>query len=405
MTGARTAARATAALAALCAALLATGCGSSREIRDVSFVLGVGVERAEGGDYHLTFEVANPVALGSEGTPITDSPVRWMTAGGPTIDQAVEDLNGRLAYRLSWAQLQAIIVAEPLAREGLLDVLDYFTRHREMRDSVRLFVSRTAPAEIFHRLPALNPVPSVALAARADVMERRGLLPPSDLRRIVAAVSGRGQQAIVSSIAPAPGGELAFPEIGFLRGDRLVGWAAGPAADGARWFLGRITRQTFDLPCAAAGPEAARRGVSPWRYSLTIGRSRTAIRVWRSGAGSGGSPRDWRAQVSAHADLAVTGDSCRTLLTPEHFPRLERAAADRIEAAIQAGLRAAREAGSDPFGFGAAIRRQDPAAWREMEERWDTTWWELPVAVKAEARVRRTGVTLAPIELVPEPGS
>src|SRR5690606_28544945 len=55
-----------------------------------------------------------------------------------------------------------------------------------------------------------------------------------------------------------------------------------------------------------------------------------------------------------------------------------------------------RELGVDVFGFGAAIKRNMPQVWRQIQDFWDDLYPTVPVDIRIDASILRTGLTNMP---------
>lgn len=53
---------------------------------------------------------------------------------------------------------------------------------------------------------------------------------------------------------------------------------------------------------------------------------------------------------------------------------------------------------TDIFGFGEAVRRADPRAWKTLKENWNEEYFtSLPVNIKTDFIIRRIGMIANPV--------
>lgn len=152
-----------AALLIITISLLATGCLGSMETDESAFVLAVGFDKSkkEAGKLDVTFQVAVPRALASEGAKPEDMSVTT-TVTVDTLGEARGLLNSMVARAPSWSHTKVIIIGDELAKQGLGEVLGPITRFREFRGSMLLLVvnNDTAQNLIKKHTPKVDALPS-----------------------------------------------------------------------------------------------------------------------------------------------------------------------------------------------------------------------------------------------------
>jgi len=57
----------------------------------------------------------------------------------------------------------------------------------------------------------------------------------------------------------------------------------------------------------------------------------------------------------------------------------------------------AQELNTDVFGFGDKLHRTEPAVWKEVREQWGEVFPTVLVSVKADLKIRHTGLIESPI--------
>ena len=124
--------------------LILSGCWNYREINSLSIVAGVAIERdPTNGDYILYIEIVEP-NRDSHGQT-TESKI--VETRGKTIFDATRNVISTSGKRMFWNHAQIIIVSEDVAREGILDVIDWFYRDAEPRLTLQLLVAHGASAK------------------------------------------------------------------------------------------------------------------------------------------------------------------------------------------------------------------------------------------------------------------
>lgn len=107
------------------------GCWDNAEINGRAFVLGFGADRADGGGYDFTFQLAVPVSGESESSGAIQYVNCTVKEYSPAA--AVRILQKNIGRQVNFEQLNIILVGEELARENFLDCTEYFFRRASVR--------------------------------------------------------------------------------------------------------------------------------------------------------------------------------------------------------------------------------------------------------------------------------
>jgi spore germination protein KC len=84
--------------------------------------------------------------LAKDGTT-QEAPVEIATVKGVTLFDAARNVIQELDRKSFYAHTNVIVISEEIAREGVLPVLDFFSRGREVRGYVWLCVAKNAQAK------------------------------------------------------------------------------------------------------------------------------------------------------------------------------------------------------------------------------------------------------------------
>jgi spore germination protein KC len=84
---------------------------------------------------------------------------------------------------------------------------------------------------------------------------------------------------------------------------------------------------------------------------------------------------------------------CRIDLTQEKVVHdLEQRAAQTLKGILDRSIQAAQSKyKTDFFGFGNAVHRSDPIAWKSLQTEWDKTFEDTVVDVTVTVKIKRTG--------------
>ena len=131
---------------------LLTGCWDRREVTQMLIVSGVALDKTKDGNIRLTLVAPTPKAVQSNttGGSSTESNTQFLITGeGQGIMDAYSDIENKLSREIFFSQLESIIIGEKLARDGVSDALDFFSRYHEPPLRVYIMVTKGEALNIF----------------------------------------------------------------------------------------------------------------------------------------------------------------------------------------------------------------------------------------------------------------
>ncbi|QZA32161.1 Ger(x)C family spore germination protein [Hydrogenibacillus sp. N12] len=365
----------------LAVALLAPGCYGRVEPEQAAVVTVLGLDRGPQGGVRLTVEVVGAPA----GAPMQDSGAishQLLRAQGPSLLEAQRRLEIQAAREVLWSHINVVVVGRELAGDGLGPVLDALTRRYTFRRNAFLFVARDEAGDLLDSLAPAFSAPRFTAFQRAILRPSGRRSQPTDLNAFLRTLGHAGEDPYVPVVETAPpDAEPILRRVALFRRDRAVAVLDEPATRGLYWLTGQQQVERLLWPC----PERrSHRGLG-----VTAVRSKATR---RAGMGNHG---PWAAAaIQVEADIEEW--QCTSRLSPTTLAAAERLAAAAVEGEVRAALAETRALGVDPAGFGVALRQADPAAWAAIRDGWHERLRRLPVDVRVEVRLRRTGLTLDP---------
>jgi spore germination protein KC len=381
--------------------MLLSGCWSAKEINQIAIVLSVGVDRTDDGQYVVTALMANPSnpsaqaggGGGGAGSSSEGGGGAWIVgATGPTFFEAVRELAQAVPRRLFWHHFETLVLSEDLARQGIGDLLDVFTRDTEVRRTLHMLVAQGNLFDIVGATPILELSLSRQLDGLIQNRTRHSHTAGSDLAHYMRAhtTNRTAPMGLVLIDKPDPAGGLGLspPERIELEStavfwqNRLVGYLDDRESMGALMLQGLLRGGVVSIPCP---------GEPDRQITVVIERGRSKL----SASVQGG-----RMQGDVALDLEgrVGEVHCTSLaMNPTTGDQIGRLFADKAREIAGAALRKAQtELGVDPFGFGDALYRSNPSAWQRISRDWPRAFTEMDVRMTAKANVRHTGLTHSP---------
>jgi spore germination protein KC len=363
---------------------LLTGCWDRTEVNDLAIITTGGLDMAEDGKLELSIKqyLVAPTSTQQSGGFTADMDVGSGTsivraATGVTMADAVSHLQQTLSRKVFWGQNEVFIFGERLAKEGLIGVMDYLTRHPVPRERANVFLSYSPVKDVLELHPPIER--SVSQALRKMAGNRTAL--SITLKELSEMLAGRSKAAVIPvvEIIQIDENQEPFAYINgtaVLKGGKLIGRMDHDETRGIMWLRNEIKTATVTVAPDSKG-----------FVSLQLLRSHTTlIPQIKKGKWS------MTVRIETHDDI-VENASGLDFSTPDHIKDLERELENQIERRIQMALRRAqKEFKADIFRFADAFYRKYPSEWNRNQDRWDDLFSNMEVNVQAKVHVTRPGL-------------
>ncbi|WP_027085756.1 Ger(x)C family spore germination protein [Cohnella panacarvi] len=372
----------------LAALMTCVSCVGQRQINELAIVTAVGIENGQKpGTIRLSAQIIRPSdARGQTGAPSggTGQPIYSALAEGQTIFDAIRNLGRFVSRRVYWAHNFLIVMQEDYARNGIEDMVDFFTRNHELRMNTRVAVTSDSPAEVISTITGLEVVPGQAVDNLFQDNEIVGQAPSSDMMNLEEAYLSRSSEPIlarltlvsrgISNKKPQEHGSLKQVELAgaaVFKEGRMVGWLSPEETRGLLFFTERLESGIEVVGCPNSGN----------KLSLEFRDARLKVKPsYRN------ERPEFRIELRAKADVVESG--CGTNIAKIR-PDIERALEERLKGEIEALLRKAqREYHSDVLKLADVFRNKFPAEWRKIGDRWSSAFSEARVDVAVKANVK-----------------
>jgi spore germination protein KC len=247
--------------------LTLSGCTvGKRELNDLALVLAVGLDKgSKESTIKVTTQIVRPVdARGQTGAPSgqTGDPIWSASAEGETIFQAIRNLSTFSSRRVFWAHNFIIVINEDLAREGIGDIIDFFTRNPELRMRTWVVVTPDPASQVVSTMTGLEVVPGESMdqlfryapisaqAPRTQMLDLQSAYLSDSAEPILARARliSRG----VSNKKPGQAGAYKQVELagaGVFKHDKLIGIIKPVEVRRVLPFLERMDNGVLVVPC------------------------------------------------------------------------------------------------------------------------------------------------------------
>ncbi|MCM1567671.1 MAG: Ger(x)C family spore germination protein [Dehalobacter sp.] len=366
-----------------------SGCWSRHELNSLSFVVGVGLDKAEEpGEIQLTTQVVKPGELKSasvknkSGAGGTNA--YWnIKRTGYVASEIIRDFSHESSHRLYFPHNQVLIFERKLAEEGIQPYIDTFIRDSETRFNVLLVVSEDQASEVLDVSPELEKLPAINIAKLVETQKITSESPTVRLIDFINRLMSKSTAPIAPLIRVTGQGNEKTVEVfgtAVFKHDKLVGELNERETRGLLWVINEVKSGMINV----AGPS----GDGEVSLEITLAKSKMTPVIQDDTI---------LIKLDIKAEGIVNSQSgSENLASPIIVASLEKELSAEIRKEIIAALKTAKDLNSDIFGFGDSIYWKYPSEWHELESKWDKVFPDVEVALNINTKLRSTGNISAP---------
>lgn len=369
------------------------GCGGKREIEDLAFIIGIGVDvGSEEGSYLVTMQMAKPPA-GSEagGGEIEDLTVSVELESLSIMTEKVIEAFNKTPFI---GTVRVIILGEELACQGINEVLDYFQRFYQYRRTIFLLVAKGEAKAIMENQLRSSQLPSLSMIDILEGQENFNTIPVTRLGHYLT-VLGRGSQCplipIVEVIKPGKKGfefsadkgyEQLIGDSGVFHDGKLVDILNDIETKGFLWLNDEVTGRYILIENGK------------FRVVARVTGSKTRYKVKEMEEGMG-----ITFQIKAQAFLSEVIEKgevkeVKGIREWEQFVmEVEDALREAIQIECEEAVKKSKELGMDFIGIGRKIEMKKPKYWKEIKDNWQEELVDFPVEFDIHIDVNQAGLS------------
>jgi spore germination protein KC len=363
-----------------------TGCWDYRELDEMAIVAGVAIDK-EGDKYLLTVEISN-VPSGKEAKPES----KIVSEKGDTIFDAIRNIIKTSGKELYWGHSDIIILSQEIAREGIIQAIDLFSRDPEARMSTNLLISKEkTAAEILEQQSTTSAIHAKDISRMLASQYRLSKAPVIEVHQFVNTLTGGGKSAVLPAIGISVNQGKSNWELSgtaVFKKDKLIGFLDG---EDTKYFL-------FVINKVKAGSLIQKESTEGPKVNVTLEilpeTTKTKIKpVYSDGKLS------MELDVSITVAIAEIGGSENYISEPG-LSKLKKDAEKSLENNIKRVVKKVQnDYDSDIFGFGSIIKDDMPDVWREIENDWEEIYKDLDISVNSDIEIINSALLLKPIKI------
>ncbi|WNQ10407.1 Ger(x)C family spore germination protein [Paenibacillus aurantius] len=381
---------------------LLTGCWSRRELDMLAISSAFGLDK-EGDRYQVSVQIVNPGAVASKKNGSGRAPVVTYRTDGRSVLEAIRRMTTEAPRKIYGAHLRVIVLGENLAKEGIAQALDLLFRDQEVRGDFYIVITKGVSVQtVLQTMTTLEPIPANDLFTSLEMSEKAWAATGSiTLDDLVSDIVSKGKEPVLTGVQVRGNREkgiskentekarsdaiLAYSGMAAFRKDKLVGWLSENESKGFNYSQGQVRSTLVTVPCPSGEK-------SPDNMGIQVVRTKRKLKARMEN----GRPV---IDLAIKGDAIVSESGCKADLSKlETLAALEQETDKDITEKIEKALTRARKLKTDIFGFGEVIHRSYPAYWKGVKDQWDKEFPELPVRVKVDIAIKRTGESIQSIE-------
>ena len=394
-------------LICLCGFLL-TGCWDNVEIQERGYVFSVAIDKAypipkgfddnrehkaekkleefnwQHGEPQYAFTLNLPIfsaskqaATGEAGGGATE-PSWDITLLGNSFLEVSRHFATRMNFEPFYEHLQAIVISEEVAREGITKPLDFFLRNYEMRRRTRIFVSVGEAKQILDVQPRIETFPALYLIdipENAEITTK--IVHVTDLGEVSENIH-QGSNFILPQIT-ATEDEMQSRGAAVFKQNHMVGWIDGNRLKYTQWIRNLVRGGELVIK-NPQNPEEL--------IAVEILRARTKVRpIVKEGM------VNMKIDVSGTFNIDEIFSELHTSAFEDAFIKnMEKELAQYLKTQMQDTIRhVQKELRADIFFFDLQMRRYEPKLWKEIEDQWEDIFVNMDPEINVKVRIKQVG--------------
>ncbi len=357
---------------------LLTGCWNYRGLDQMSIVAGLAIDKDDDTGYSISFEIVDMTGnVKQEGIK-----AMVLESKGDTLFDAVREAKRRIVNKIYFGHMETIIISQEIARTvDLGDLIDFFMRDAEVRETLSLVVSQEPCACDLIKIEGIGH-PLVSFEIEKIIMADNKVtssIPYSQLYKIHEILHSDGLEVVLPAFHNVNNdGELATEANGtaVFKGERLVGFLTSRQS---RFFL-------FIMNQVKGGVLA---------FSSTgQGKADTTLEISKNTTKRSFEYKDGRLTMVLKVETDVYLNEADAPLDPLDDARmgeLEKLASESLMRGMADTIKEVQiQYNSDIFGFGDEVHKKNPNLWHKLRDQWDTLFPQLEVKIQCKVNIVNT---------------
>jgi spore germination protein KC len=371
--------------------LLLTSCVGKRELNELALVMAVGIDKGEKeNSFKVTAQIARPSdARGQTGAPSgqTGEPILTIVGEGKSLFDAIRDLSSFTTRNVFWAHNQVIVINEELAKDGIAQVIDFFTRNPELRMRTWVVITPEKASTLVSTVTGLELIPGEAVNRLFRYGEISNVAPNTQIKDVQAAYLSQSSQPIIARVTlkevmisnkkPEKGPTIKQVDLagaGVFQEDRLVGILKPEETRALMLFTQSLSSGVVTTSCPSK-PER----------SISVELKEQVFQV---------TPHLKNGQISFTSEfdslgMVVEAGCPFSIDDQKQVTELEKAVEKKLKKEINATLNKLQtEYKTDVLELGKVFHNEYPGYWQQIADDWEEVFPTVDIEVSVNVEVK-----------------
>lgn len=359
----------------LCCALL-SGCWDSQELATLSFVAGIGIDKAKSPGYVDLIVQINKVEDKNAGGGSDEKNYLTRHKTTDNIFNGIRDFSHDNSRRLFLEHNQVLVFGKELAKEGVMDHIDFFMRDHETRMETWVFVADGTALDILNTESKLEKVPALGLSRMLQNQSATSETIGVHLLEFATGLQSKTSAVLAPMVRSKTTDGDVFLNMGGMavfKDGVYVGELDKVKTRGYAWITDKVKSGSLHV------------GTPEDSACIEIKQTKTKL-----------TPKiEADESISMHLKINMTGiiseqTGFSDIPIDQLIPMLEKETQKLIEREVFKALQEARVLKADFLGFGQAVERKYNKHWKSVEQDWDEVFPNVPLIVEPEVIIQGT---------------
>lgn len=378
-----------------------TGCWNYRELEDLAIVGGIGIDY-DGDKFKLSVNVINAkkAATGpNAGSGSDETPTTVYEVTGHTIREALNRVVLESPQKLYIGHMNLLVISDAVAKKGIYDIADFFTRDVESRKVFPMIVVKNAKASDVLKIiePIETQIASNIESGSEATASINSIISNRQFDEILMCLYQNGRHPTITAIevlgldkkgqsndnlsTTEPKTFVKIIGSASFKKDKLVGYLDEKESLGYTMIRNKVKSMTVSFKCDDKGNygNVVIDGLSN-SMKVDIVKNKPVASINLTGSG------------------ALVEYNCDTNLKDEkNIDKVKKLVDQEIKKIIEASItKTQKELKSDVFGFGERVFKDHYPYWKKNGKKWDDIFSNMDYKIKSNIKIERIGSTNLP---------
>lgn len=364
-----------------------SGCWNYKEINEYAIVSGLAIDKSsEDGSYYITFEVIDFAGSSKNIEFVSDI----IQAKGKSIFDAARNAIKTSSKRLYWSHANIMIVSQEVAKDGVVQILDFLNRDHEPRGRMHILISREKTAKELLTYQSIT-TDIKAFSIDEAIMSENNLSKSLDVIAIdfINMLSEDGISAVLPTIGVVVSNEKRIIELSgaamFSR-DKLIGLLDEEDTKYLLFLKDRIEGGVITL-------KADKESINDDIVFEILNNKTKITPVFTNGKLS------INISVVTKVNIDEVGVN-RNILDETSREILKMNAENLLKNNLERLVnRVKKDYRVDIFGFGNIVKKNSPQMWKSIGANWSDLFSDLDINVNVEIELKGSGLLEKPLKI------